>query len=578
MKKFFLYPLLGTLGIVLVVAYTRANVQTNQLFTETVPPSELLQTQTNCSTYPGQVGLLTAIADNYAQIGQKDKSLEILAQTLPLVQCIPDKCNQSEPMAKIASQYAVIREEVRASEILNQAIQVAQTAQGCMSHNSSMENLLDISQRYLDAGQYKLAIQAVRGLKYPESEYGMVVAESFGLAKIAEQLAEAGQVEQAVALFEEAMEIVRSIDSQTPGYKFLAFRGFYHIASFAIQAGFNEQAIEALVKAQQLVQTMDEIGLKTNSLVEIAQLYAKLGQSDQAVEFLSLALSTAKSIEKGADTDQDPSSGDISFKVSMLGNIAVEYATLNQAKGNEIFAFALQVAQAMEDEGSKARNLSNLARDYARAGQYEQALEVAQMINPQLHHHSYALRNIAEQYIEDEKFEEALKVAKTISNPSKRETREKLSYLATRLLKARQPKQALKLLQVMEQISKADPEYNPDEMKWIRTRVAKTFAADGEVEQALMVAQTIDFQPNKARVLLEIAEQYALNQQQEKAAEMIAQALMITQSIDSKFSRASLLIEIAEYYAVNRQQENASKILAQAFETSQAIEPEQRFE
>ncbi|NET58031.1 MAG: hypothetical protein F6K47_18315 [Symploca sp. SIO2E6] len=149
MKKIFLYPLLGTLGIVLVVAYTRTNGQTNQLFTETVPPSELLQAPKNCSTYSGQVSLLTAIADNYAKIGQKDKSLEILAQALPLVQCISDKCNQSEPLAAIAGQYALIGQEVRASEILNQAIQIAQTAQGCMSHNDLFENLYDISERYL---------------------------------------------------------------------------------------------------------------------------------------------------------------------------------------------------------------------------------------------------------------------------------------------------------------------------------------------------------------------------------------------------------------------------------------------
>ncbi|NER48925.1 MAG: hypothetical protein F6J92_19945 [Symploca sp. SIO1A3] len=258
----------------------------------------------------------------------------------------------------------------------------------------------------------------------------------------------------------------------------------------------------------------------------------------------------------------------------MLGDIAVEYAVFDQAKGNEIFASALQIAEAMEDEGAKARTLSDLAGDYASAGQYDQALEVAQMINPQLFHHSHALRNIAEQYIEDEKFEEALKVAKTISSPSKRETRQTLSYLTSRLLEAEKPEQALELLQAMEQISITDPEYNTDEKEWIRTRIAQGFAADGEVEQALMVAQTIDFQPNKARVLLEIAKHYALNQQQEKAAEMIAQALKITQSVDSTFFQVSFMIEIAEYYTVNKQQENAANMLAQALETIAAIEPE----
>jgi len=562
MKKVFLYPLFATLGIVLVVPCTRANVQTNQLLAETVAPSEPLQTPKNCSTYSGQIWQLTAIADNYVKIGQKDKSSEILAKALPLVQCISDKCDQSKPLAKIAGQYALIGQEVRASEILNQAIQVAQTAQGCMSHNDLLENLLDISKRYLDAGQYKLAIQTVRGFKYPTSKLGMF--ESYGLAIVAEKLAEAGKVDQAVALFEEALEIVQSIDLQNLVDRFLAFRSFILIASSAVQAGLNEQAIEALVEAQQLVQTMDNTGEKTQPLIQIAQLYAKLGQSDQAVEFLSLAFSSAKSLEKGND----------SHKVFMLSNIAVEYAALNQTNGNEIFAFALQIAQAIEDEGSKASALSNLAYNYARARQYDQALEVAQMINPQLSDYSHALQNIAEQYIEDEKFEEALKVAKTISSPSTYETHQNLSYLTTRLLEAGKPKQALELLQAMEQISGADPEYILEENKWIRTRVAQGFAADGEVEQALMVAQSIDFHPNQARVFLEIAKQYTLNQQQEKAAEMIAQALKITQSVDSTFFQVSFMIEIAEYYTVNKQQENAANMLAQALETIAAIEPE----
>jgi len=560
MKKVFLYPLFATLGIVLVVGCTRANVQTNQLLTETVAPSEPLQTPKNCSTYSGQVSQLTAIADNYAKIGQKDKSSEILAQALPLVPCISNKCNQSKPLAKIAGQYALIGQEVRASEILNQAIQVAQTAQGCTSTNDLLENLYDISERYLDARQYKLALQAVRGLKYPESEYGMFVMY-LGLARIAAQLAKEGQVDQAVALFEESLEIVRSIDSQNPDYRFLAVIGFYNIASSAIQGGLNEQAIEALVEAQKLVQTMDNNGEKTQPLIQIAQLYAKLGQSDQAVEILSLALNSAKSIEN-------------SQKVSMLGDIAVEYAVFNQAKGNEIFASALQIAEVMEDEGAKARTLSELAGDYASVGQYDQALKVAQMINPQLSQHSYALWNIAKQYIEDEKFEEALKVAKEISSPSAYETRQKLSDLTTHMLKAGKPKQALELLQAMEQIPITDPEYSLEEKKWIRTRIAQGFAADGEVEQALMVAQAIDFHPNKARVFLEIAKQYTLNQQQEKAAEMIAQALKITQSVDSKFSQVSFMLEIAEYYTVNKQQENAANMLAQALETIEAIEAE----
>jgi len=54
---------------------------------------------------------------------------------------------------------------------------------------------------------------------------------------------------------------------------------------------------EALVEAQQLAQTIDESSQKTLLLIQIAQLYAKLELSNQTVEILSLALSSAKSVE-----------------------------------------------------------------------------------------------------------------------------------------------------------------------------------------------------------------------------------------------------------------------------------------
>ena len=596
MKKYFLYTILGSLGIVLVVANTRANGQTNRSFVETVQPIQLVQAQENSLTYSEKVWLLAQIAGHYAEAGQEDKALEILAQAQPLVQFIPNQCNQSHPLARIAGQYAVIGEEVRASQILNQAIEIAQTAQGC---DSSLDNLINTLEWYMDAGQYKLAIQAARGFEYPQSNW--VWAKNFGLIRIAEQLAKEGRLDQAVALFDEALEIARSIDQQAPNYSSLAFIAFRNIAYFAIQAGLNDQAIEALVEVQELSQAMDKTSEKAaGSLIEIARLYGQLGQSDRAVEILVEAQELFQATKK------------ISEKARSLIVIAGLYGQIGRSdQAVELLSLALQVAKTIEDDRSKAQVLSELARGYAKAGQYEQALAVAQMIDYEANLHNYALSDIAEQYIEDGQLDNALKVVQTISNPFKREA---LFNLALNQGQAGQPEQAFMLLQAMEQISVPDPGYE-HEISWIQTLVAEGYAADGEFEQALMVAQTIDSQYSKAKVLIEIAEQctikeqykkaseileqaliitrtvdhqtsevsffvkiaeqYLANQQQEKALEILAQALMLTRSIDNKSSQAPLLIEIAEQYAVNEQQETASDVLAQALKTIQSIEPEQ---
>ncbi len=514
---------------------------------------------------PYKIWMLAEIAGQYAEVGQKDKAAELLAQALPLVQDISDDCNKPKPIAAIARQYAAAGQEAKSSQLLAQAIQMAKTAKGCSSNDDVLENLGDIAEWYWENQQYDQALQILREL---DDDTMKAVA----LAYYAPKLAEVGRANQATAVLAEALQIAQTIDKTASKAVALS-----RIADHTIKLGHNAQAVKVL---DQLLQTAQNVNddFYVSRLVDIAGKYIQVGKKTQAIKVLSQALSNAQTIEnsffkiylaqiavqyaKAGQLDQAlqvvQTLDNTNSKVHALVEIAGEYVGENQkVKANELLSQALELSQTLNDSANKAGALSRIARHYAEAGQLDQALQivktisdaeqkasvlnvisdhyvqtgqleqairVAQTIDNNTRYKVIALLQVADRYAEAGKLEQAIRVTQTIEGNVFNKV-SALSRIASYYLKAKQIDQALQTAQAIEALS---VEHNNTDS--ILLQIVGEYAKVGQFDQALQVTQTIKGKPNQVKALSAIAGQYAARSQKEKASEILNQAVQIVQA------------------------------------------------
>jgi len=153
--------------------------------------------------------------------------------------------------------------------------------------------------------------------------------------------------------------------------------------------------------------------------------------------------------------------------------------------------------------------------NYAVAGQYDQALQVAKTIKHP-HFKARALAAVAHQLAEKGQYEQALEIAKTITDRSVKQ----IAFKA----------------------------------------ITRHLAAAGHYDRSLKIAKTIKDPYTKARVLVDIAHQLAVTGKAEQAEQIFAQALKIAETIEDDSAKAQVLQAIAPNLSSAGQYERVLKI------------------
>lgn len=101
--------------------------------------------------------------------------------------------------------------------------------------------------------------------------------------------------------------------------------------------------------------------------------------------------------------------------------------------------------------------------------------------------------------------------------------------------------------------------------------IASSYAAVGQNNQALQIAQNIENLTLKVNVLSQIAVQSAKTGQMEQAAAMFSQALQVANKIESPPDQVMALEAIATRYRIAGQNGKAAEVLSQAIQSSDEI-------
>lgn len=498
-----------------------------------IPISVVAKTATQNN--PNKIWMLSSIAQQYAKAGQKQKASELITQALPLVDNISSNCDKPKPMAIIAGNYARVEQETQAKLLLEQAIKVAKTAKGCYNTNDAVENLLDISNKYIDEGLYDLALQSVRGLDNAS------LYQVFGLSLIARNLAASNEVNQVNALTTEILDVAQNIKDANQR-AFALSRGAYEFT----EARQNTQAIKLLTEAQKAIPAIKDIDGKPNTLLSIARGYLKLKQPTEAIKILEQATQTT------------PKVSNLSFRVDYLGAIAVEYAAVNQKpKSNlllqqalstvnktkqaserelllstvanyhakaEQYDQAIKIARSIKNRQNQAGALSQIASEVARQGKIDLALQIAQRQIGDAEYQAGALMQIARALVNTKQLDRAVTVAQSIKG--KYEKVGILSEIALQYAGNGNPNKAINIINTINKLAASLSDEQKD-INWMLPPIAKSYAKAGQFDQAIKIAKSIKNTQYRVQALTQIANEYSAKGQKDNSLLLLAQALQL---------------------------------------------------
>jgi len=368
---------------------------------------------------PIRASIYATLAANYAKLRQGDKSEELFAQAVQITQDFlsneffkPDKALL---LAQIALHYAEAGQGDKATNLLSQALDLGKSIPNQPNTYSisiltrDIQNqatvLAKIAQRYAEAKQlakseeiFSLALKIVQPEKNANSKAQTLV-------KIAQNHAQAGQPEAAAEVFSQAFQTAQTmIDGPAKG-RVLALIAVKQVKVGKLNPQFqpNQATKDIFAQAVQVANTLSKPALKVQTISNVAVAYAMAGEAQEGLALL-----------QSLKTDSD---FDIVWKVNALTKIATEYAKGGDKENAlSVFSEALTTAQTIQIRGAKTQALSNLAVQYAIAGQIERGIQVARSIEIDQYEKKGVWDQIAVYAVSVEQYEQASAIAQHALN------------------------------------------------------------------------------------------------------------------------------------------------------------------
>ena len=275
---------------------------------------------------------------------------------------------------------------------------------------------------------------------------------------------------------------------------------FANVAVKFAQAGQREKCVKLLNDACQMTKGIKLDARRVLTLVRLADRYTQAGEKQEAIKILSEALDELKTLKYDYRKDPD----------LMRWGPGILMPSLPFLKRRQQEAYVKDYIR------------SEIAINFAEAGEYERALEIAKGLKD-LFGRTGTLEEIAYFYLDDGQYEEALNVINGIGNKIHRD--DTLSHIAYK------------------------------------------FADAGQYDYAVRSAKLITHKPLACLVLANIADKQWKAGKEDEAKKAFSEVSHVAQSMKGAgIDSADILLKISSAYIKAGQREEAIKILHQAFQ------------
>lgn len=460
------------------------------------------------------------LATQQAKAGQVAEADRLFAQAFQLV-----KTNRARPMLAgdigLQSQLQIITQQLLEANQPDRALQVVQVVFDDFSRDmllteigvklartGQIDQALQITPKLQQFGKEAILFEVIEQLlKAKQIDRALQVAQSlppdssqgFKLSQIAEKLAQAGQIDR-------ALQVARGIQRDRIGRAVA-------LANIGVAVAESGQLDRALQIAAEV--PLDD--LKLNVQAEVAAQRIKTGQIDQALKQIRQIQSLAS-------------------RSHVLSRVAKPLLDAKQpARAESVLAEALKLAQGLKNPQEKAQALRSVAIAQARIGQYRAAGPLAQTIsNAGVKRQTF--RRLTEIALKEKQFHAVLDLTAFVPDTSLKA--EMLLKVVNAFVQAKQYDRALEVLaQIDNRWEIAQTDFNYTEI-WSGMAVkAEVMAAitlklveAGLPEQAVLVAQQVPADTNKAIVLATLAVRLTQSGQRDRAESLFTQAIKLART------------------------------------------------
>lgn len=298
-----------------------------------------------------RVFVLLAIADGYRELGEAEKAIELLDQTLTTANSLDDKYAKGRILVEAAHIYSQIPEFTdRSQEILNQDLDFTKT----FSNPAAAARIqLEIAASYARQGKTETANETVdTALKSLDKESNLIEAIAY------EYLASAYL---SVKNLDAAISVVEKMpDSYTKALQLSAIADL-QIEDKQIKQGElnNQRSLEIFSSLEDAVKT-------TQGFSKVAKTYRKLGQTTKAVELLKQGITLALRSEETVD------------KVIALIAIAETFDQIGQNnRAMQTLDQAYEIAIQAERKSERPTLVAAVTGGFGAIGDYNRAFDIA---------------------------------------------------------------------------------------------------------------------------------------------------------------------------------------------------------
>lgn len=279
--------------------------------------------------------------------------------------------------------------------------------------------------------------------------------------------------------------------------------------------------------------------VKVQLVTGIASRYLDLGQNSRAEELLTSALSMVSTLE-GTTSDGSLYSSSIegalyqSWASSAIAE--VYFKDKKRDRGIDLLRQSEELALELRDKSSRNSVLLGLAGQYAKANQFDKAIEII----------------------------------KTFDSPD--DSALGLIKIAREYFKLKQYEIASEMLTMAYGVAQ-EMEYDWSKDSRL-VQIADVYTKAGLLAQALGTIETINSIDDKTKALAEVSGGYYEAGQKDSAKQILSQSLEMTHKIERKYGKSSALTVIAGEYGDFNNSEKAMRILSDAYKVAQEIDNE----